>query len=152
MAQYAYDFLMPQPQSYNYLDSLTQISGPNAPPLSVPNSPMSANGTMPVAPSSGGFLNGLGKIGGWLGENGQTIGNWANIIGQGLNAYIGLQQLGMAKDALKFEKKSFKTNLANSVQAYNTQIADRIAGRYYATEEERQAALKAAELPQGMRG
>lgn len=105
-----------------------------------------------AGPAAGGFMGGLSKLGGWLGKNGQTIGNWANVIGQGVNAYVGLQQLGMAKDALKFEKKSFKTNLANAVQSYNTQVQDRINGRYYATEEERQAALKAAELPQGMRG
>jgi hypothetical protein len=97
-------------------------------------------------------MGALKGLGGWFGKNGQNIGNWANAIGQGVNAYIGLQQLGLAKDALKFEKKSFKTNLANQVDSYNTQMKDRITGRYYATEEERQAALKDAELPQGMRG
>lgn len=94
----------------------------------------------------------LGKLGGFLGKNGQTIGTLGNLAMNGINAYVGLQQLGMAKDALKFEKKSFKTNLANQVDSYNTQMKDRITGRYYATEEERQAALKEAELPQGMRG
>jgi hypothetical protein len=105
-----------------------------------------------AAPGATGVLGSLGKIGGWLGKNGQTIGNWAGIASQGIQAYTGLQQLGLAKDAFKFEKKAFKTNLANSVDSYNTQMNDRVTGRYYATEEERQAALRAAEIPQGMRG
>lgn len=104
-----------------------------------------------VAPQ-GGVLAGLGKIGGWLGKNGAAIGQWGNLASQGIQAYVGLQQLGLAKDALKFEKKAFKTNLANQVDSYNTQMKDRVTGRWYATEEERQAALKDAELPQGMRG
>ena len=92
------------------------------------------------------------KLGSWLSGNGQMIGNMANLFASGVQAYTGLKQLSLAKDALNFEKKSFKTNLANQVDSYNTQMRDRITGRYYATEEERQAALKAAELPQGMRG
>jgi hypothetical protein len=105
-----------------------------------------------AGPASTGPLSALGKLGGWLGKNGQTIGTFGNLASQGINAYVGLQQLGMAKDALKFEKKAFKTNLANQVDSYNTQMKDRTTGRWYATEEERQAALKDAELPQGMRG
>ena len=113
---------------------------------------LTASAPVSTGPASTGFMAGLKGLGGWLGKNGQTIGNWANVIGQGVNAFIGLQQLGMAKDALKFEKKAFKTNLANQVDSYNTQMKDRTTGRWYATEEERQAALKEAELPQGMRG
>lgn len=121
--------------------------------------PSLAQGNVPAtwnAPTTGaggtGILGSLGRVGDWMGKNGQTIGNWANVFGQGMQAYLGLKQLSLAKDALKFEKKSFKTNLANQVDSYNTQMKDRITGRYYATEEERQAALKDAELPQGMRG
>ena len=113
-----------------------------------------AGGGPPGFPSAGtgvGSLSALGKLGGWLGKNGQTIGTLGNLAVGGINAYLGLQQLGMAKDAFKFEKKAFKTNLANQVQSYNTQMKDRITGRWYATEEERQAAEKEAQLPQGMR-
>ena len=155
---YNMQFGFPDPNqpnwTQNYLAGLQDISGtsPQGPALNVPFSPVSANGTLPVGPSPTGFMASLNKLGGWLGKNGQTIGNWANVIGQGINAYIGLQQLSMAKDALKFEKKAFKTNLANQVDSYNTQMKDRVTGRWYATEEERQAALKDAELPQGMRG
>ena len=138
----------------NYLAGITSLSAtqPEAPPINVPFSPVSANGTLPAAAPGNPMLAGLGRIGDWMGKNGQTIGNWANVFGQGMQAYLGLKQLSLAKDALKFEKKSFKTNLANQVDSYNTQMKDRITGRYYATEEERQAALRDAELPQGMRG
>jgi hypothetical protein len=97
-------------------------------------------------------MGGIGKLSGWLGKNGQTIGNWANVLGQGVNAYVGLKQLSLAKDALKFEKNAFKTNLRNQTQSYNTQVKDRLTGRWYATEEERQAALKEAELSDKMAG
>lgn len=120
--------------------------------------PSLANGTYgmpntfgtPAAPT--GFLAGLKGLGSWIGENGQAIGGIANLIGQGFQAYTGLKALSLAKNQLQFEKKSFKTNLANAVDSYNTQTRDRLTGRWYATEEERQAALKEAELPQGMRG
>ena len=55
-------------------------------------------------PATTGVLSRLGKLGGWLGKNGQTIGNWANVASQGINAYVGLQQLGLAKDAFKSGK------------------------------------------------
>ena len=105
--------------------------------------------------ASGGVLSGqspFSKIGSWFGKNGAAIGQWGNLASQGIQAYLGLKQLSMAKDALSFEKKAFKTNLKNSVSAYNTQMKDRITGRQYATEEERQAALKAAELSPSMGG
>lgn len=65
------------------------------------------------------------------------------------NVYLGIRQLGLAKDSFNLNKRAFETNLANSRSAYNTQIRDRIAGRSYATEAERQAALEAALLPGG---
>lgn len=143
----------------NYLAGLTDISAPTSATPSMPFSPvpgldMAQRNLLAAQPGTApaGFMGALKGLGGWFGKNGQTIGGWANAIGQGINAYIGLQQLGLAKDALKFEKKAFKTNLANQVDSYNTQMKDRTTGRWYATEEERQAALKEAELPQGMRG
>lgn len=133
-------------------------TGVMAPPTTIPAfgqgswDALTAGAPGVSAPGRTGILGGLGKIGGWFGKNGQTIGNLANIFSSGINAYVGLKQLGLASDALNFEKKAFKTNLANQVDSYNTQMRDRTTGRWYATEEERQAALKAAELPSGMRG
>lgn len=151
---YNMQFGLPDPNqpnwTQNYLAGLQDISTQQ--PLNVPYSPVSANGTLPVAAPATGFMANLKGLGSWLGKNGQTIGNWAGVIGQGVQAFTALQQLSMAKDALKFEKKAFRTNLANQVDSYNTQMKDRVTGRWYATEEERQAALKEAELPQGMRG
>ena len=65
------------------------------------------------------------------------------------NIYLGIKQLGLAKDSFNLQKRAFETNLANSTSAYNTQMRDRIVGRSYATEEERQKALEAALLPTG---
>lgn len=157
---YAYDFYTPT------YDPLASLSTPNG--IQVPNSPMAPSvasppgGTLPQLQTIGGYqpwganlpANATfgTKLGSYFGANGQMFGSIANLASQGLNAYLGLQGLSMAKDALNFEKKSFKTNLRNSVQSYNTQMQDRINGRYYATEEERQAALKAAELSPKMGG
>jgi len=141
----------------NYLAGLNDLSAP-APqgPISMPYSPMPMDmGTrnlMASQTAGAGPLSMLGRAGNWLGKNGQAIGAFGNLAMNGINAYVGLQQLGLAKDAFKFEKKAFRTNLANQVDSYNTQMKDRTTGRWYATEEERQAALKEAELPQGMRG
>lgn len=152
----------------SYLADLSRPADPYAMPFSPVEDPGARNylvqtqGSVPALQTIGGYQPwgsnlpagaGFGtKLGSWFSSNGKMIGGVANLASQGINAYLGLQQLGMAKDALAFEKKSFKTNLANSVQSYNTQMQDRINGRFYATEEERQAALKAAELPPGMRG
>jgi len=88
-----------------------------------------------------------GKLGTYLGSNAPLFGAGMDLLSKGVGAYAGLKQLGIAEDALSLEKKRFKTNLANQTQSYNTQMADRIAGRSYASEAERVAALSAAQLP-----
>lgn len=148
---------MTQFQPYDPMSALTQLSDPSPMPISVPFSPVADANTRAFLTaaqpgSAAGPLSFLGKAGDWLGKNGQTIGTVADLLSQGMQAYLGLKQLSMAKDAFNFEKKAFKTNLRNSVQSYNTQMNDRITGRYYATEEERQAALQAAQLSDSMSG
>lgn len=86
------------------------------------------------------------KLGSWLGGNGQMIGGIANLASQGLSAYLGLQQLGMAKKQMGREWTAARANFENTADAYRTATNDRLTGRYYATEEERQAAMKDAEL------
>lgn len=87
------------------------------------------------------------KLGSWVSGNGAMIGGIANLASQGVQAYLGLQQLSLAKKALQQDWRTTKKNFENSAAAYRTEMNDRITGRYYATEEERQAAMKAAELP-----
>lgn len=86
------------------------------------------------------------KLGGFLGNNAPLIGAGFNLLTGGLNAYTGLKGLSLAKDAFKQQKKEFNVNLSNQTQAYNTAMGDRIAGRQYSSEAERQAALAAAQL------
>jgi hypothetical protein len=166
MAQY--DFLgrpVPEQPQYDYLNSIQGFS-PRA-ELTVPYSPAGANGTpVPGAPASGfgGYQNpyawqpwgsglpadaGLGtKLGSFVGGNAKLFGTGMDFLSKGFGVYAGLQSLGMAKDALAFEKKSFNKNFAAQTSSYNTQMRDRIAGRSYATEAERQAALDEALLPE----
>lgn len=40
------------------------------------------------------------------------------------------QQFKLAKSSLKFQKKAFQTNLANSTKVYNTALEDRIRARF----------------------
>lgn len=40
------------------------------------------------------------------------------------------QQNKLAKKSLKFQKKAFQTNLANSTKVYNTALEDRIRARF----------------------
>ena len=92
-------------------------------------------------------LTGKNPNGSGFGWNMPTVAAGIQGIGQLGQLYLGLQQLGLAKDSFKFQKQAYNTNLANQTSAYNTQIRDRVAGRNYATEEERKAAEAAALLP-----
>ena len=59
-------------------------------------------------------------------------------LGSLFSAWNGMQSLGLARDQLQFQKDAYNTNLANSIQSYNTQLEDRIRGRTsnYAGKEE----------------
>lgn len=87
-----------------------------------------------------------GKLGSFVGNNMPLIGAGFNILTGGLQAYTGLKGISAAEAALKQQKKEFNINLTNQTQAYNTEMGDRIAGRHYNSEAERQAALAAAQL------
>ena len=156
-----YDFLpnAAPPGGFDLLSYLNEISAPQpGSAMSIPNSPMSANGTQPnMAGTTGGIVptnpmgyttwSQAGGLGNYFGANSQLFGSIADLLGKGIGAYTSLKGLSLAEDALSLEKKRFRTNLANQVSSYNTQMRDRIAGRSYATEEERQAALNASLLP-----
>lgn len=65
-------------------------------------------------------------------------------LGSIFQAWSGMQNLGLAKDQLNFQRNAFNTNLANQRQAYNTALEDRIRGRtsdYAGKEEDVQAYL-----------
>lgn len=67
--------------------------------------------------------------GGFFGEGGGAsiaLGA-AQTLGTIWNSF---QQFKLAKSSLKFQKKAFKTNLANSVKVYNTALEDRIRARF----------------------
>lgn len=63
-----------------------------------------------------GGLEGLGSITSGLGD---LAGIWSAI-----------QQVGMARDQLRFDKSSYATNLANQTQSYNTTLEDRTRQRF----------------------
>jgi hypothetical protein len=85
-------------------------------------------------------------LGDYLGANAPLFMAGLNTLSGLTSAYTGLKGLSLAKDAFKQQKKEFNINLANQTQSYNTQVGDRIAGRWYGSEAERQAALAAAQL------
>lgn len=57
------------------------------------------------------------------------LGQATNGIGALLGAYNGLQQLGLAKDALKSQQAMAETNLANQAALTNNQLEDRQRAR-----------------------
>lgn len=69
-----------------------------------------------------------GGIGSWMGRDGYLSTGFAGIQALG-GAYLGFQNLKLAKDNLKFNKQAYNTNLTNSTQDYNTKLEDRINGR-----------------------
>lgn len=112
--------------------------------VQIPNQQQSMFGYTPWG-SGQGQARGLS----YFGANAPLFSAGIQGLSQLGNVYLGIKQLGLAKDSFNLQKRAFETNLANSTSAYNTQIRDRITGRSYATEEERQRALEAALLPGG---
>jgi len=111
---------------------------------------LGGNGIPAAAPPSPfqwqSFGNSKG-LGDFLGANAPLFGAGLNALSQGVGIYAGLKNLSLAKKSFNLQREAYQTNLANQTKSYNTQIGDRIAGRSYATEAERQAALQAALLP-----
>lgn len=54
-----------------------------------------------------------------------AFGNVIQGVGGLANAYIGLEQLDLAKDAAKFTREAYQTNLRNQTRDYNTQLQER---------------------------
>ncbi len=67
---------------------------------------------------------------GWLGNNAQGIGSLLQGIGALGSLYGTSKQLGLAQDQFNFQKEAYKTNLANQIASYNTNLEDKIRGRY----------------------
>ena len=72
---------------------------------------------------NGGFMDNM------LGEDG-----WGNLalrgVSAGLQGFMGMKQLGLAKDQLDFQKQSFNKNYGAQKQTTNTQLRDRQRRRY----------------------
>lgn len=70
-----------------------------------------------------------GPVGGGMFDNFFGQDGWGNLaiggLQTGLSAYMGMQQLGMAKDQLNFQKKAFEKNYNAQRQSTNTQLRDR---------------------------
>lgn len=94
--------------------------------------------TGPVSPTSfatGGMpaLTFGQKAMNWLGQP-DNLNAAINGIGALTGAYLGFQQLRMAKDNLRFQKDAWAKNYANQAQSYNTSLEDRTRARYSARE------------------
>jgi hypothetical protein len=59
----------------------------------------------------------------------ENIGGLAKTLGGLGTLWAGFQANSIAKDTLGFQKDSYKTNLANQLQSYNTAIEDRAGAR-----------------------
>ena len=68
------------------------------------------------------------KAANWLG-NGQNLSAVMQGIGALTSAWLGYQNLRVAKDQLSFQKDAWSKNYANSTKSYNTSLEDRIRGR-----------------------
>jgi len=131
-------------ESFNGQQDITMSTDEIGAGLAMPQIPVSSMGAL----NPYGYLNwdDAGSLGNWLGGNSKLFGAGMDFLSKGIGAYTGLKTLGLAQDAFKQQKKAFNINLANQTQSYNTQVGDRVAGRSYGSEAERQAALSAAQL------
>lgn len=87
-----------------------------SPVMNAPTVPGTTGGAAPQKP---GFFSPYGPAQFALGAI-QTLGSL-------FNSY---QQNKLAKEAMKFQKEAFATNLENQEQSYNTALEDRIHARY----------------------
>ena len=150
-----YDYLgqplLPQVTQWgnDTMGDLAALSGTNPAAAGIPGTvpQMPTRNTFGYTPWGGGAGEARGAS--YFGANAPLFSAGIQGLSQLGNVYLGIRQLGLAKDSFNLNKRAFETNLRNSTSAYNTQIRDRIAGRSYATEAERQAALEAALLPGG---
>lgn len=95
--------------------------------------------SLQVAPTSmsDSIMNSLKGFGGGFfdktnaaGIKDQGWGSTALGVASGLgNAYMGMQQYGLAKDQLNFSKQQYETNLKNQTKLTNASLADRQASR-----------------------
>jgi len=88
-------------------------------------SSMANNGlvAMPNVPGIGGGL------GSGLGMNLDTLKLGLSGIATIGNIYAALQANKLAKKQFNFSKKAYNANMANSIQSYNTTLADRLNSR-----------------------
>ena len=115
-----YDFNIQAPQvaTQSFLPQLPSLADPNQ--MAVAGA--ASNGVIPPAMDTGpGFLSTATQQG-W----GMPAIAGASAL---LDGFLGIQNLGVAKDQLSFQKDAFNKNYAQSLSAYNQQLADNQAAR-----------------------
>jgi hypothetical protein len=64
------------------------------------------------------------------GMNLEGLGSIMQGIGGAAKMYTALKSIGIAKDNLAFQKKSYNTNLGNQTKTYNTNLEGKIKAQY----------------------
>lgn len=92
------------------------------------------NSNIPNVPLTGAAATGA-QDGNWLTntflnkEGGLNLNNITSILGTLGGLYGSFQQLGLAKDALNFQKDTYRENMTNQKKSYNTAVRDRADSR-----------------------
>ena len=84
-------------------------------------------------PDAGGAPGFGAKAMKWLG-NGDNLNAAVGGIQALTGAYLGFQNLRLAKDNLRFQKDAWQKNYANQAQSYNTALEGRYRARFSARE------------------
>lgn len=92
--------------------------------MATPSATGGFGGYTPSAAGSGGIFGSTG-----LGMNIPTLQLGFQGLSSLASLYGGLKSLGMAQDQFNFQKNLANTNLANSVQSYNTNLTDKATAR-----------------------
>lgn len=106
----------------------------------MPMIPSISSPTPGASPDGGGFMSSMGN---WMKNSGITGSydpatgvkseGWGGLAlgaGQGLfNAWLGMQQLGLAKDTLSFNKDQFNKNFGAQQKTTNARLEDRQRAR-----------------------
>ena len=117
----------------NVLSPQTAVGGSNwmAPAgLNASNTNMGIPGWMPDGATAGG-AGGTDWLTMLMGKEGQAglAGPLASLGSSLMSGFMGMQNYGLAKDQLAFQKEAYATNLENQKKTVNTQLEDRQRAR-----------------------
>jgi len=122
-----------QPEGLMSLPNSAMGAGPQMSPVSQQMMPQQFNPSMynTGAPAATGGVD-WGSMETWMGgkDSAGIVPTGIGAFNVGMNAWLGMEQLDLAKENMAFQKEAFNKNYTNQVSLLNTQMEDRQRAMY----------------------